>query len=229
MHPLNINMKVTKHNTTFDVTETSNLSFWRDVYHVWENDTFNFLFKHFDKEKAFIDIGSWIGPISLVAAKHSKQCICFEPDDVAYTEFKSNIALNDINNIVLENKAVSIHKQIELGATELGTSITRADCSENAKTYNCLTIQDIFTKYDLSERNVSVIKIDVEGHESELLQDKFLWNLNLPMHISLHPGWKSNKAQYYTDIIPFFNHKGVDLSTFGPRDFYDVEVNPNYL
>lgn len=218
-------MIVTKHNTTFNVTETSNLSFWRDVYHVWENDTFNFIFRYLNKEKTFLDIGAWIGPISLVAAQHSKQCICFEPDEVAYNEFKNNIILNNISNIVLENKAISPHKQISLGATELGTSITRADCVENAKVYDCLSIADVFEKYNLSIHNVSVVKIDVEGHESELLQDKFLWDLNVPMHISLHPGWKTNRERFYEDVVPFFIHKGVDISGYRSRDFYDIEVN----
>jgi FkbM family methyltransferase len=218
-------MIVTKYGVDFNVTETQNLNFWRDVYHVWENDTFNFLIKHLNKDKVFVDIGSWIGPISLVTSQYSKKCICFEPDELAYNEFSNNIKLNNRDNIILENAAVSIHKQIKLGATELGTSITREDCSENSKVYNCITVEEIFSKYQLSEQNVSVIKIDVEGHESELLQDKFLWNLNVPMHISLHPGWKSDKDKFYKDVLPFFEHKKVNIFNFNPREFFDVEVN----
>lgn len=218
-------MIVTKYGVSFDVLETPNKNFWRDVYSVWENDTFNFLFKHLNRDKVFVDIGSWIGPISLVACKYSKRCICFEPDEVAYNEFSENIKANSIDNIYLENIAVSTHSEIKLGASELGTSITREDCSDNAKTYNCVNLKDIFSKYELSEQNVSVIKIDVEGHESELLQDRFLWDLNIPMHISLHPGWKSDKQKYFRDILPFFEHKKVNIGNFNPRDFFDVEVN----
>lgn len=220
-------MIVTKYNTTLNINEASNANFWRNAYPNWENDTFNFLLRYLNKNKTFVDIGAWIGPISLVAASYSKQCICYEPDEIACKEFIDNIELNNINNITLENKAVSIHNTINLGADELGASVTREDCTVNAKTYECVSLQDIFNKHNLTSDNVSVLKIDIEGHESELLQDKFLWELNLPMHISLHPGYKDDKDKYYDDIIPFFIHKGVNIFKHGTAEFFDVEIPKN--
>lgn len=218
-------MIIKKYNDSFDVVETSNITFWTQHYNNWEHDTFNFLFRHLDKDKVFIDIGSWIGPISLVACKYSKKCICFEPDELAYNEFNDNIKLNNINNIELENLAISIHEEIWLGANELGTSVTRENCNENTKMYSCKNLQYIFEKYELKENLVSAIKIDVEGHESELLKDKFLWDLKIPMHISLHPGWKHDKQKYFDDIVPFFEYKGVNIFNFNVKDFFDVEIN----
>jgi FkbM family methyltransferase len=218
-------MKVTKYNTSFDVVETSNQVFWKTHYHNWENNTFDFLFKYLSKDKIFIDIGAWIGPISLIASQYSKQCICFEPDEIAYNEFSENIKLNNINNIILENKAISPYKQIKLGATELGTSITREDCDDNSKIYDCMNLVELFRKYNLSEDNISVLKIDIEGHESELLQDKFLWGLNIPMHISLHPAWKTDKEKFYQDIAPFFDYKGIKVFNRKYVDFFDIEIN----
>lgn len=228
-------MIVKKRDIELKVVESklgSTNEFWNNHFSFWEEDTFDFIFKYLDKEKIFIDIGAWIGPISLIAAQHSKQCICFEPDEIAYNEFIQNIELNNIKNISLENKAISIHKQIQLGAPSLGESMTRDECNENSKTYECLNLLEIFTKYNILEKDVSVLKIDVEGHESELLQDKFLWDLNVPMYISLHPFWKSNKEKFYQDIIPFFEHKGINIfdkkhfkGSQDTNNFFEIEID----
>ena len=58
---------------------------------MWENETFNQIVPYLDKNKTFIDIGAWQGPISLVAQQYSKQCLCFEPDTLAYTYLKHNV------------------------------------------------------------------------------------------------------------------------------------------
>lgn len=219
-------MQLTKRNITIDVVETElNKNFWRDHYSYWEESTFDFLQKHWNKDKTFVDIGAWIGPISLVASSYSKQCVCFEPDTLAHDEFKQNIELNGITNIHLEKKAVSIHPTIEIGCETLGQSVTRDSCKHNVITCECISIEEILSKYNLSEENISVLKIDVEGHETELLQSKALWNLHVPMHISFHPGWKEDREAFYKSVEPFLIHKGVDVSNM--RDygnFFDLTI-----
>ncbi len=217
---------VNKFKKSFNVVETKlNSKFWSDHYNGWENSTFDFIIPRLDKDKTFIDIGSWIGPISLVTSQFSKQCICFEPDGIAYNEFKQNIELNNIENIHLENAAVSIHPEIEIGCDVLGQSVTRDSCKENVITCKCFSIKDILDKYNLSEQDISVIKIDVEGHETELLKDKTLWELNVPMHISFHPGWKEDKQYFFDSVIPFLEHKNIDVSNLESLgNFFDLTI-----
>jgi FkbM family methyltransferase len=219
-------MKVTKRNITIDVVETDlNKQFWINHYINWEESTFEFLQTFWNKDKTFIDIGSWIGPISLIASSYSKQCICFEPDPFAHDEFEKNISLNKIENIFLERKAVSIYSSIEIGCETLGQSGTRDSCKENMISCECVTIDGILSKYNLLQDDIAVIKIDVEGHETELLKDPTLWNLNTPMHISFHPGWKDDKKSFHESVKPFLIHKGIDVSyieTYG--DFFDLKI-----
>jgi FkbM family methyltransferase len=219
-------MELNKRNITINVIETElNKNFWKDHYAHWEESTFKFLETYWNKDKTFIDIGSWIGPISLIASKYSKNCVCFEPDTFAHDEFKSNIELNKITNIYLEKKAVSIHKTIEIGCETLGQSGTRDSCKQNVITCECISIQEILSKYNLNEGNISVLKIDVEGHETELLQDQTLWNLNLPMHISFHPGWKEDRVAFYKSVKPFLIHKGIDVSSLESYgNFFDLTI-----
>ena len=210
-------IEIKRFGVSFNVVDTLSWSriFWKDHYlKWWEQPTFDFIIPLLDKNKIFIDIGSWIGPISLTASKFSKQCFCFEPDPIAYQEFVDNIRTNNINNITLENIAISIHPKISIGAAKLGESITRDSCLENAITVSCITPVDIFSKYNINPVDVSVIKIDIEGHEQQILKDhSILWDLNVPMHISLHPGWKTDKEQYFKDI----KNKNIDTTNIYSR------------
>ena len=197
--------RVTRKNTTFDIYESEIVSqnFWRNRFETWEDDTFDFMFKYLDKNKTFIDIGAWIGPLSLVASFHSKKCICYEPDIVAYNEFVESIKLSGIENIVLENKSISIHDEITLGSGSLGQSVTRETDHRNSFVSKCVKIREILETYGLNEDNISLIKIDIEGHESELLKDETLINLNIPMHVSFHPGWSLDRENFYQNIKTF--------------------------
>lgn len=88
-------MNIIKDNIEFQVVETElNKNFWIEHYNCWEIGTFDFLKKYANKNKVMIDIGSWIGPISLPLSYYFKKCICFEPDKFAYDEFVSNIKIN---------------------------------------------------------------------------------------------------------------------------------------
>lgn len=219
-------MRCVKHDTNIDVVETAlNKDFWINHYSYWENATFDFLFKYLDKDKTFIDLGAWIGPISLIACQHSKSCICFEPDPIAYTEFMQNIALNGFTNIIVEPVAVSPYNTLSIGSRVLGHSETRESCKDNAIECKCISMDEILRKYNLNEGNISILKMDVEGHESEIFQDRALWNINIPMHISLHPGWANDKTDYYNKITPFLIHKGIDVSNIDQRgNFFDIQI-----
>ena len=220
--------KVKKFETEFKVFESEKWSknFWRNRFSTWEDKTFIFIDKFLDKEKTFIDIGSWIGPMSLYASFNSKKCISFEPDKIAHSEFSKNIEINNIQNIVLEKKAVSLYKTLTLGSkTELGHSVTRENVSDNSFTIECVNINDILTTYNLNKDNISLIKIDIEGHESELLKDETLMELNVPMHISFHPGFKTDKNKFFNDVKPFLIKKGFDIEKYPHnKDFFEIEI-----
>ncbi len=220
--------KVRKNNTIFNVYESEQWSknFWENRFEYWEEETFNFIDKHLNKDKTFIDIGSWIGPMSLYSSFNSKNCIAYEPDPIAYEEFNKSIELNGINNIFLEKKGVSTINSIEIGALELGHSVTRVGVSENSFTVECDTISEILNKYDLDESKISMIKIDIEGHETELLKDEVLVNLNVPMYISFHPGL-SDKNKFFEEVKPFFIKKGFDINNY-PHDelYFEIGFEP---
>jgi FkbM family methyltransferase len=198
---------IKKQDVEFVVTpSTPDLdNFWRTIYQEsWETSTFSDIIPHLDKNKTFIDIGAWQGPISLVAQQHSKQCLCFEPDPSAYKYLVENVKANNFQNIICENVAVSSESKLAIGADELGGGVTSFTKTANSIECDTISIKDIFTKYNLTEDDISVIKIDIEGYESELLKDPFWKTLNVNMHISLHTLFFADKEKYFNDLREYF-------------------------
>lgn len=205
-------IQIKKHNVEFNVTpSTPELdNFWKVVYQSdWEDNTFGNILPNLDKNKTFIDIGAWQGPISLVAQQYSKQCLCFEPDPEAYKYLVSNVKANGFKNIICENLAVSSESKLSLGADELGGGITSFTKSLNSIECNTISIKEIFDKYKLTDEDISVIKIDIEGYEAELLKDPFWKTINVNMHISLHSLFFEDKEKYFNDLCEYF---GPDYS-----------------
>ncbi len=164
--------------------------------------------------------------MSLYSSFHSKNCISFEPDPLAYEEFEKSIVINNIENIILEKKAVSIYNHIHIGALELGHSVTRVGVVENSFSVDCISISEILEKYDLDETKISMIKIDIEGHETELLKDEVLMNLNVPMYISFHPGL-GDTEKFFEDVKPFLIKKGYDINQYPHNELYfDISFEP---
>lgn len=200
-------IQVNKCGVDFKVTETTEYLnyFWKDIFPGWENSTYDSILPNLDINKTFLDIGAWQGPISMVAQQFSKQCICFEPDTLAFSNLKENIKLNKFNNIIAVNKAVSQASELVLGhATELGgggTSYLTPTLAFKSKT---ISISNILQEYNLDENSISVIKIDTEGYESEILKDPILKSLNVPMHISLHPFMFQDREAYFDSMADFF-------------------------
>ena len=203
---------ITKAGVNFNVTpSTPELdNFWQTTYQtIWENETFNLILPLLDKNKTFIDIGAWQGTISLVAQQYSKQCLCFEPDPAAYKYLDQNVQLNNFENILHENVAVSTQPVLAIGADELGGGVTSFTKLNNSIQCKTISIEQIFKKYKLTEDDISVIKIDIEGYESELLKDPFWKTLNVNLHISLHGLFFQDRSTYFNDLREYFGNDYV--------------------
>lgn len=59
--------------------------FWRRAGRGdWEPETFAVLDAHLRGDADYLDIGAWIGPTVLYAARKARHVWCFEPDPTAY-------------------------------------------------------------------------------------------------------------------------------------------------
>ena len=58
-----------------------NEGFWNGL-DGWEKETFDVLDKYIGKDSVVLDVGAWMGIISLYASKLGGNAFAFEPDDV---------------------------------------------------------------------------------------------------------------------------------------------------
>lgn len=153
--------------------------FWRKAgAGDWEPETFDVLRAHLDPERDYLDIGAWIGPTVLFGARRARHIWCFEPDAEAYRHLAWNIALNDLRNVSAFAAAlaqgVGVARMASFGG-EAGDSMTSLLNAHGAGGSDVLTIgwEDFAAAVDLSA--VSLVKIDIEGAEFDVLPSLLPW------------------------------------------------------
>lgn len=218
-------ININRHGVSFNVTETTEYlnHFWKDLFPHWEESTYQTIIPHLNKEKTFLDIGAWQGPISMVAQNYSKQCICFEPDPIAFANLSKNVELNNFENVIVVNKAVSAEPSLKIGhPTELGGGGSSYLTNNLVVECNTISISEILETYKLNQDNISIVKIDIEGYECELLQDPVLKELKVPMHISMHPFMFADKKTYFDKMSDFFgSYNYINYHT----DTYEIFID----
>lgn len=165
-------------------------NFWVLFSSVWEPWTLDWIKNYSNKEKAFLDIGAWIGPTSLWASKFNKTVYSFEPDPVAFNHLKINVEKNT-DNVLIYNSAVTDNQyEIDLfSRSGLGSSMSSVVAGEVFEgTVAGTPIKDILKLDDFG-----LIKIDIEGSE-RLIIDSFVENLidPTPLIFSFHAPFYQN-------------------------------------
>lgn len=117
-----------------------------------------------------VDIGSYSGLYAIIASNLSCYCMAFEPNITMYERIKENILLNKSKFIHLRNEAVS--KDLNAKPFYMSFERTSAGSINNSKnkairiSVQCITLDSLVSK----DSEISCIKIDVEGHELDVLE-----------------------------------------------------------
>ena len=149
------------------------ISFWSDVANGrWEPDTLEALDRHLRPESTYVDVGAYIGPMVLLAARRCRKVYCFEPDPDAFQFLAWNLRLNDLRNVVPFCMALTGTSGMKvMGSPDrmLGTTKT----SElHASAGNSIEVPGISWsdwRQLTGSGPIDAIKIDIEGGEFDLL------------------------------------------------------------
>lgn len=201
-------MIINRNNSNFKVCST-NIEFWETFNNGnWEKETFKILEDNISQTDIIVDIGAWIGPISLYLANKVKQCYAFEPDPTAYLVLKENLKLNtnNIKNVKIFNKAITADgNDIDLFSRfsfgDSGSSIL-----ERVKSTNIMikAKSRSFSSFVISEKikQLDFIKIDIEGGEFFILPSmkKEIQYFKPTMLVSFH--YNALVEYYFKKILP---------------------------
>ncbi len=172
------------------------LKFWRKAKSGrWEPDTFKILSALLDKDSVYVDIGAWIGPTVLYAARLCKHVYCFEPDPNAYRFLCWNVALNELHNVTTISAALgdklAVTRMTSFGDS-LGDSMTSLiNRNPQGKTVEVLKFPwQTFLEASGLERP-DLLKIDIEGGEFILLPAirDYLAMHKPTLYLSTHAGY----------------------------------------
>jgi FkbM family methyltransferase len=167
-----------------------------------------------DKNGTFLDIGANIGNHSIYLSKHFRRVISFEPIPRNCWIFKANRHLNRAHNITLVEKGLSSKSaQFYFGCEDPMQTNTGLDDSKNgsedAQAVEVVRGDDALQVLGVS--NVVGVKIDVEGHEPEVIRGlEAVLQRDHP--IVFWEAFQSTTAAESADL----------LKTFGYRYFYHL-------
>ncbi len=128
---------------------------------------------HIGKCLISFDVGANTGITTVWLAKHSRKVYAFEPEMSNCNTLKCNLLINQINNVKLENTAISnfngygtLHILEGYGHHSLGNPKTTSEVAQ--KKVKIQTIDSYCYKNKID--SIDILKVDVEGFEAEVLK-----------------------------------------------------------
>ena len=210
------------HGVPFRVNP-DHLAFWRSVSQGrWENETFAILDRFLKPDLDFIDIGAWIGPLTLYAAGRSRRVLAVEPDFHAYRCLLENLGLNRLRNVVTFQAALGARTEIRRMTVmegQPGNSLTRlTDLGSGGDTFEVPGFSWTDWARLANPGKVSLLKIDIEGGEFELLPAmmEYLSARKPPLLVSLH-----------LPFLPLETHEKCVAEFRGVLDLYRNRLDEN--
>lgn len=187
-------------------------------------DTIKIFEKYLTFGNNFIDIGANLGYMSINASKivgPKGKIISFEPDNTIYNLFENNIFLNNVENIKLNkiglsnyNGEASFNIATESGLSRLENKNNNLEglILQTKTTIKVNTLDSYLLDNDLTNLKIHMIKIDVEGHELNILQGAVnLLNDSKPIIIlEINPGALIQNDLSLTNIFEFLDSLEYD-------------------
>jgi FkbM family methyltransferase len=201
---------------------------------LYENDIHQLALKILmDKpDGVVLDIGANLGtfcvPLAKKVTKHTYHA--FEPQRIVYYQLCANTFINGLDNVHCHNFGLSNKEERFVFAmpdytaeTNIGAFSIDKDVRENE--YECTTEGKkepmvVFTLDSGAHKNVRLIKVDVEGHELEVLKGgiKTIKANNYPPIIFEAWTWKPWYQEKRTALFEYLQGHGYEITELGQNN-----------
>jgi len=125
--------------------------------------------RHVPRDATVIDVGANIGLSAITLARLTKHVVAFEPSPRSAEFLRRNLELNHIDNVEVVNAAVSSHaRKLHFHVAQFGAGSHVVSDGHLLRGISKIDVP----AFPLDQFNfpaVAFIKIDVEGHEPEVL------------------------------------------------------------
>ena len=170
-----------------------------------------------NRNNTYIDVGVNIATHSIVFSKLFNNIIAFEPDPINYKISKENIIINNRPNIKLYNKALGSKNKM----------VTTEKHSDHSR--GCIITKDggnieAITLDSLNLKGIDYLKIDVEGHELDVLKGAIRTIKNNRPIIEFEYNHLAKKlfGVEYQDIDDFLSRLGYVLDKHFESNYYFI-------
>ena len=193
--------QVMKHDVDFSVADFGE----NDINHFciekfsngnWEAHSFYIFDKYRNKAKIMIDMGGWLGITPLYCSHKFDKVFAFECDREAIKRFKYNLDANpNIKNVYLieeaiwtKNRYISLFPQGELGDSESTLVPKNLFTSGKDVKVRCSKFLTAMNNNRVVLKDISFIKIDIEGAEAKVIEDmeRFISVYKPTIYLSIH-------------------------------------------
>jgi FkbM family methyltransferase len=196
--------KVTLRKTKIEVDLTNDYygaEYWDKITtRTYEPDTVGFIEDHCDKTTDFFDIGTANGAMALLAAEQGAQVFAYEPDPTIFKVAERNFILNPhllgqikIQNIALSSQGGSTSFGSSSDNTVLSSIVTAGGDFQKIQSIKIESLISELSKHHNDSNRKLVIKMDIEGAEWKILQNRAcleaLSNQNALLLLAVHPGF----------------------------------------
>ena len=173
-----INLKIRFYNKPIKIKWLNNLRYYLSLgdsgiignYYFFINDYQEsiFLIHYLTDKDLFIDVGSNHGHYTMISSGIcDSKSISIEPVKKTFDRLKINIELNKLKNVRLHNIGISDSESELFISNNMGAMnrIINKVLDDNCELIQVSTLDKLLTL----EKNISVIKIDVEGYEKQVI------------------------------------------------------------
>ena len=123
-------------------------------------------------EGTLIDVGANVGLVTLLLADQVQHALLFEPNPMAAGRARENLALNrlkfEVHEAALSDRTGTVEFEDEGGVSTCNRTVSGFSTSLPTRKVACTTLDDFLTQHPL-RYPISAVKIDVEGHENQVL------------------------------------------------------------
>ncbi len=121
-----------------------------------------------------LDVGANVGSVSILLADKVQRAILFEPNPVAATRARENLAINrlsfEVHELALSDSSGVVKLEDAGGTSSTNRTVAGFETDSPTRLVSCVTFDEFLQSCDIQAGSVTFVKIDVEGHENSVLR-----------------------------------------------------------